>query len=107
MVHKAYESAELKYAYMSTEVLRLEVTNGSVFKRVEGDPKPGDLVLYPGHVGIYDPDGCADIATAECKKLDSDARILSARSGKNLGVEYGRSAWFGTPTCLRWNEFAD
>ena len=106
MIHRAYERAGLTYTYMSTEFLSKEATAQTYFKTAT-DPRPGDLALYPGHVGIFDPEGCTATKTAECQKLDGNARILSARSGKNLGVEYGRSAWFGTPQYLRWKAFKD
>lgn len=100
-VHKAYELAGLKYPYQNTATFHL-LTN--YFMEVE-EAEPGDVILYSGHMGLHDPEGCNTMNTKECQKLKGDARILSARSGNNLGVEYGRSAWFGTVQKIyRWKD---
>jgi cell wall-associated NlpC family hydrolase len=108
LVHKAYAEAGLTFPYTRTADYDA-VLVGSYFAPTSADElKPGDLLLYSGHVGIYDPDGCTIVNTAECSKLGGkDMRVLSARSGKNLGTEYGRSSWFGkVRTHLKWGGFA-
>jgi len=105
MVHKVYGEAGLTYDYMTTELL-----NGPLSERYfksTNEGRPGDLVLYSAHVGIYDPDGCDAQRTSECERVKSDMRVLSSRSGAGLGVEYGRSNWFGKARYLRWKEFSD
>ena len=106
MVQSAYEEAGLKFPYTETKSFQ-SILIGKYFDKTT-TPKPGDLILYPGHVGIYDPDGCSDVQSTECKRMGekSDSmRILSARSGKNMGVEYGQSSWFGKGDYLVWKDF--
>jgi cell wall-associated NlpC family hydrolase len=47
-VHLVYSDAGLTYAYQDSRVLRSGVPE---FKRVK-KPQPGDLVVWPGHVGM-------------------------------------------------------
>lgn len=106
MVHSAYKAAGLIFPYKMTSAYSELI--GSYFTEIDAEQrKPGDLVLYAGHVGIYDPDGCTVVNTVQCQRLEGkDMRILSARSGNNLGTDYGRSSWFGTiKSNLCWSGF--
>jgi len=47
-VHLVYSDAGLNYTYQDSRVLRSGVPE---FKRVK-KPQPGDLIVWPGHVGI-------------------------------------------------------
>ena len=100
-VHKAYDMAGFKYPYHNTATFNLLTDYFIEVTEVE----PGDVILYTGHMGLHDPDGCNAMNTTECQKLKGEARVLSARSGNNLGAEYGRSAWFGTVQKMyRWRD---
>ncbi len=108
MVWNAYKAAGYDFPYSSTSSYESILIDVYFIAIEEKDLNPADLILYAGHVGIYDPDGCTVVNTAQCQaqKDNTDMRILSARSGKNLGTEYGRSTWFGKPKkYLKWSEF--
>ena len=108
MVWTAYKTAGYEFPYTSTSAYPAVLVGTYFVEITEAELKPGDLILYSGHVGIYDPDGCSIVNTAQCQgqKDASEMRVLSARSGKNLGTEYGRSSWFGTPKkYLKWKSF--
>jgi len=102
-VHRAYEEAQCKYPYQSTKSFAEKTKEYFV---EEALPAAGDVVLYSGHMGIYDPQGCQVLKSDQvCRQLNDDAPILSARSGGNMGVAYGRSSWFETgkkPKYFRW-----
>lgn len=99
-VHKAFADAGLEYTYASTA----SFSTIPQFQPV-ATPQEGDVVLFSSHMGIYDPNGCAVVDTAECKRLGATLPILSARSGNNLGVEYGRASWFaGQAKYFRWKD---
>jgi len=74
-------------------------------KITDDEALPADLILYSGHGGIYDPDGCPIVHTAQCEKNQSNIRGMSARSGKNLEVQHGRSSWFHNGQYLAWKGF--
>lgn len=102
-VHKAYDLAGFKYPYQNTSTFHLL---SPFFEEVQ-EAEPGDVIVYTGHMGLYDPEGCNTMSTKECAKVKGDARVLSARSGNNLGVEYGRSVWFGeVKKIYRWRDKA-
>jgi cell wall-associated NlpC family hydrolase len=113
-VHDAYKDAGLEFPYSDTKHYDTLLV-GKYFRKLDKaeEPKPGDLVLFSGHVGIYDPDGCSTVHTTECKRLSKQSdsmRLLSARgSGKptDVGVEYGQISWWSGGRYLRWVGFGD
>ena len=51
-VHEIYDRVGLSYEYQSTQTLGCL----TLFQKTEEAPQAGDLILYRGHVGIYDGD---------------------------------------------------
>ena len=96
-VHQVYDKAGLKYTYCATKSFPAGTGKSSMFLELLDNTEilAGDVVLFPGHMGIWDPEGCRVIETSrECKRFEDQAPVLSSRSGKNLGVEYGKVEFF-------------
>ena len=77
-VHRAYQEAGFDYDYLSTSYL----SKSQNFVPV-GVPQAGDLILFQGHVGIYNP-----------KPPKAGKTVLSAG---NTGVHYGKPGWYTKP----------
>lgn len=107
-VQAVYEEAGLKFPYTETRSYKTNLVGKFFLAITENEAKPGDLILFSGHVGIFDPDGCSATHSIECKRLEKQSdsmRVLSARSGKNMGVEYGQAGWWANPQFLVWKEY--
>lgn len=86
-VHKASMEAGFPYEYLNTT----KFPTSPRFKEVTR-PQIGDVVLFQGHMGIYNPDAPSEGYV-----------ILSATTSK--GVRYGRPAWFhGAPKYYRYDK---
>ena len=77
-VHRAYVEAGFDYDYLSTSALPQSPNFDPV-----GIPQAGDLILFQGHVGIYNP-----------KAPDPGKTVLNAGT---KGVHYGRPSWYTGP----------
>jgi RHS repeat-associated protein len=80
LVWYSITQAGIIYQYVSTGGMS---TSQYLKKISAGDLQPGDIVLFSGHTGIYDPNQ---------SKPGYD--ILNAM---NKGVGYGPSSWYGPP----------
>jgi cell wall-associated NlpC family hydrolase len=76
-VYNAYLDAGFSYEYLSTSTF----PSSPHFEKVE-TPQAGDVVLFNGHMGIYNP-----------HPSEAGKTILNAGS---KGVGYGRPSWYGT-----------
>jgi hypothetical protein len=100
-VHDAYFKAGMDYPYQPTATFAEKTKD--YFTEVS-IPSAGDVVLFSGHMGLYDPKGCSAMVNDQaCRRLKNDAPILSSQSGNNRGPEFGRTSFFkGTPRYFRW-----
>ena len=106
-VNDAYKGANMPYPYLNTSAF---VTKANKFFKLVGtDLSPsslevGDVIVFNGHMGIWDPEGCLTLGTnQECKRLKNDAPFLSSRSGQNRGPDFGRlNMWSGSYSVYRW-----
>ncbi|HTE02123.1 MAG TPA: NlpC/P60 family protein [Mucilaginibacter sp.] len=115
-VQRAYQQAGMSYPYMSSAAFGNEKNNkyfAFVGKNLSSkDLQDGDVIVFGGHMGIWDPQGCNQItipllgATAECARLKNNAPFLSSRGDdtRDVGVEYGRTQWWGDYKVFRWGE---
>lgn len=108
-VHRAYETALLIYPYKPTA--EFSDLAGTTFEAVDtssGDFMPADILMFAGHMGIWDPQGCKvlqDLGSEniECKRFDNSLPFLSSRSGGNRGPDFGKLSWFGSlKSVYRW-----
>lgn len=102
-VYESYVKAHLGYPYRNTKTF-VDLVN-SYFLPVNPEQlEAGDVIVFDGHMGIWDPQGCSVLTTnRECQRLDNKAPFLSSRSSKNRGPDYGRLGWFGTSyKVYRW-----
>ncbi|MCO5142185.1 MAG: NlpC/P60 family protein [Oligoflexia bacterium] len=88
-VHEIYRRAGLKYNFMTTNQLK----SSSQFLRIrESEAKPGDLMLFRGHVGIIASDGKI-ISATKSKINGSSITKMSKESfrsirGKRIALRY-------------------
>lgn len=104
-VNEAYAKAKLAYEYAATAVfVRNQAGPDGPFQAVAaGGPQPADVLLFPSHMGLWDPQGCQLLGTnAECKRLNNKAPFLSSRSTDNRGPDFGVPSWFGSYKLYRW-----
>ena len=104
-VWQAYKDSGKEYPYRPTATFD-ELSRLGYFDKLDKAAAPidGDLLLFSGHIGIWDSKGCTVLVTnAECKRLKNDAPFLSSRSGDNRGPDYGRQSWWGNIKAIyRW-----
>jgi hypothetical protein len=104
-VWQSFKDAGKEYPYRSTAQFDDLVSMG-YFLKLDSKTTPviGDVLMYKGHVGFWDPEGCSILVTNDvCKSLGSEASVLSSRSGKNKGPSYGKPAWFNELKAIyRW-----
>ena len=107
-VWEAYKNAGLEYKYYNTvNFNKLSGPEGK-FELVPGNiPVAGDVILFTGHMGIWDPEGCAVLVdNRQCLKFgEKNAPVLSSIWGndKNHGPDFGKMSWFSsTYTVYRW-----
>ena len=107
-VHEVYQQIGLKYENKLTsqfstlkDISFIEV---DFKKRDLSVLEPGDILLFEGHMGIWDPQGCSVLPeNLECKRLGSDLPVLSSRSKGNRGPDFGKTEWFGKVKAVyRW-----
>lgn len=127
-VNEAYRTAGYDYTYKATASFvdvpsKMENPNGKnlgtaadgKFLEVHAtDVQDGDVLLFPGHMGIWDSQGCQalinDPGKKDCKecytgkKVATDRQFLSART--SVGTNYGKTSWFGKGKyrVFRWAE---
>jgi prepilin-type processing-associated H-X9-DG protein len=110
-IHQAYALADLHYPYRSTDSFDGLVPDYFIkvgTKQVEF--QAADVLMFDGHVGLWDPDGCRVLQDAgtedkECKRFDNKLNFLSSRSSGNRGPDYGMMKWFGgLKAVYRWNK---
>lgn len=110
-VHQAYATAGLNYPYRDTATFIGLV--GGYFAEVDAEKEgfePADVLMFSGHVGLWDPNGCrvlqdAGTPNSECKRFNNEVSFLSSRSGKNRGPDYGMMSWFGgLKKVYRWSK---
>ncbi len=104
-VHKAFDDAGHAYPYRSSATFAQLVGLGyfeEVAKSQGGryDLLAGDVLVFKGHMGIWDPLGCEVLAQTdnpnpECKSLKNNAPFLSSRSGNMRGPDFGITKWWG------------
>lgn len=110
-VHKSFEDAGHSYPYQNSATFDDLVRLG-YFERVaksEGgryNLKAGDVLVFSGHMGIWDPLGCEVLAqkdnpNPECKSLKNNAPFLSSRSGNSRGPDFGVTKWWGGDSSIR------
>jgi hypothetical protein len=101
-VNRAYSIAGLYFPYQATATFNNLV--GSFFDVVvaksSADYEAADVLMFTGHVGLWDPDGCqilqkSKAPDAVCADFKNQVPFLSSRSGGNLGPEFGKLNWFG------------
>jgi len=102
-VQKAFKAAGLDYPEANTSSFH-KVSFGYFDPLVAGPSgdyslEAGDVIVVPGHMGIWDSEGCkflaqADNPNAECQRLSDQAPFLSSRSTGNRGPEYGLVKWW-------------
>ncbi len=95
-VHAAYHDAGLDYPYTPTAKFATLATGAHAkFELVENSEKQaGDVILMPGHMGIFDPQGCTVLSNnVECVRLKKDAPFLSSRTEGNRGPDFGQTKW--------------
>ena len=89
LVHKAINGAfpKLDFPYAATDIL---ASSSNLRKLADGEAKQaGDIILFSGHVGLFDPMPPSDKA---------GQTLFSARGDKTRsdpGVTWGKSEWFG------------
>lgn len=108
-VCEAYFKAELPYDYAATGAFASARAGiEGPFKLVPSRvPQPADVLLFSGHMGLWDPQGCAVLGTNnECKRLRESAPLLSSRSGGNRGPDFGIPAWWGNYRVFRWEGYS-
>lgn len=76
-----YKDSGMEFPYSPTATFE----RNPKFKPVQGDPQVGDIVLFPGHMVIFDPKAATGI----------NAWTARHTGGKPYGA--GSSSWFGTP----------
>jgi hypothetical protein len=104
-VHEAYGNAGLTYEYAATATfVAAQAGPAGPFELIPSAPwQSADVLLFKGHMGLRDPDGCSVLGTnAECKRLNQRAPLLSSRSGGNRGPDYGIPSWWGSFKVYRW-----
>ena len=108
-VHKAFAQAGMVYTYRNSASFASDPDDRfeSVgFNLDAGLLEPGDVIVFNGHMGIWDPDGCIILGGNEqCKNLKNKAPFLSSRSGGNRGPDYGQLKWWsGDYQVFRWSD---
>ncbi len=103
-MNEAFKSAGLDYPYTPTAMFATACAGSDgPFKLVGGTPQAGDVLLFTGHMGLWDPEGCTVLGTnSECKRLQGKAPLLSSRSTGNRGPDFGVPAWWGAYRIYRW-----
>lgn len=106
-VQKVYASAGMTYPYMNSAAFvgknnksfTLIGTNVSISLL-----EPGDIIVFGGHMGIWDPNGCDALgANQQCQKLKNNAPFLSSRTTDNRGPDFGVLKWWpGDYKVYRW-----
>lgn len=104
-VWQSFKDAGKEYPYRSTSSFDQLVEMGYFIKLDKNiEPQKGDVLMYNGHVGFWDPLGCSILVTNDvCKQWGTEASVLSSRSGKNKGPSYAKPSWFnGLKAIYRW-----
>ncbi len=104
-VKDAYTSAGLSYDYAPTATFAAtRAGTGGPFELVLASSlQSADVLLFTGHMGLWDPEGCSVLGTnAECKRLKQQAPVLSSRSSGNRGPDFGVPSWWGAYKVYRW-----
>ena len=98
-VHNTYVAAGLNYPRVGTEAFG--GLAGKYFDKLPANTplEAGDLVMFPGHVGIWDPQGCQILQNAgtpdkQCHSNHNLLPLLSSRSSHNRGPDFGALNWF-------------
>ena len=106
-VCEAYSKAQLDYDYADTSSFAAACAGRyGPFKPVIGDRQAADVLLFKGHMGLWDPEGCTILGTnTECKRLKNEAPLLSSRSGGNRGPDFGQPKWWGSFSVYRWDGY--
>jgi hypothetical protein len=107
-VHQAYATAGLNYSYLNTKAFPTLV--GKIFVEIPLTEAmaAGDVLMFAGHMGIWDPDGCqvlqdANQVNTQCQQFKNAVPFLSSMSGQNRGPDYGKMNWFGQLKAVyRW-----
>lgn len=113
-VHQSYATGGLHYPYRNTASFSglvpeyfIEVSTAD---GMEGVVEPADVLMFKGHVGLWDPQGCrvlqdAGAGNSECSRFNNQVPFLSSRSGGNRGPDYGMMKWWGKlQGVYRWNK---
>jgi hypothetical protein len=100
----AYTAAGFAYPYAATATFaRAAAGPAGPFEQAAGSPQAADVLLFSGHMGLWDPEGCTVLGSnAECKRLKNDAPVLSSRSGGLRGPDFGIPKWWGSYQVYRW-----
>jgi hypothetical protein len=106
-VNKAYSTAGMPYPYSATkdfvkksnkdfELIGTDLATTSL--------EPGDVIVFNGHMGLWDPEGCSVLGVnQQCKRLKNDAPFLSSTTTNNHGPDFGRLNWWtGSYSVYRW-----
>ena len=107
-VHKAFLLTGLKYEKKKTT--DFPNLKDKTFVEVDFKKKsvnvlePGDIILFQGHMGIWDPQGCTYLPeNKECGRFKGDLPFLSSRTANNRGPDFGKIDWFGKVKAVyRW-----
>lgn len=103
-VWQSYGDAGFAYDYAPTATFAPSRAGWQgPFAAVTGALQPADVLLFAGHMGLWDPDGCTVLGSnAECRRLRDQAPVLSSRSGGNRGPDFGVPKWWGAYRTYRW-----
>lgn len=107
-VHRAYAAAKVTYPYRATA--SFDDLTIQYFNKLEASVtrEAADVLMFSGHVGLWDPGGCTVLETAkmpnpQCQSMKNNVPVLSSRSGKNRGPDFGQAKWFGEVKAVyRW-----
>lgn len=111
-VQESYRTAGLTYPYTNTASFGSLVPEffAAVPKLDQGEFQPADILMFGGHMGLWDPEGCRELKQAgtpdaECESASSPMPFLSSRSGDDRGPDFGKVNWFGALQAVyRWNK---
>lgn len=91
-VYKAYTDAGMIFPYRNTAEFDKLVKEGYFDKLTPKgggayDLLAGDLIMFDGHIGIWDPEGCSVVSgsnkpNANCTKFNNNAPLLSSLGGR-------------------------